>query len=484
MEYIYEPLLENVSQVRLIRLVPRSLPQPTAREPNVQTMASTTTRSTDVIIACSMFKVNVEELSHQPFNALSYTWGEPTPSRGILVDGRSFRIRQNLWEFLEIASTDPELYSLPLWIDQICIDQSSNAEKSQQVQDMHNLFLKAARVFMWLGQLDDAASSMMEALNRGRFSDFIGDTSDSCPPGSMARKRRDLLVSFMNREYWRRLWIIQEVLIGPASQKLMICGKYKVAWEHLVQFTMDLNERETERNAWGLMIGTDAAPIIEWTFYRAEHQGQSLADLVMAFSTRECMEERDKVYALLGLTDAHYRIPVDYNIPLLQLCKEVLEQRLQQIEAARQEIGTGRTYIIYERIMGHSLTVESEVFCDIIRGEVEVYRLLRSVANNAELLASAQREERFDNEGCFDYTAREPEWACANAKKLVYYIYKQIPRHSEQLKAWLDRTELEAWEGSDRKPRDGSYKRILVGSVMRRDRYGWMYVQASRRLLM
>ena len=67
----------------------------------------------------------------------------------ILVNGKSFLVRRNLYEFLEAAGTS--FPRLAIWIDAICIDQFNHAEKNQQVRQMGKIYTAAENVVVWLG---------------------------------------------------------------------------------------------------------------------------------------------------------------------------------------------------------------------------------------------------------------------------------------------------------------------------------------------
>jgi hypothetical protein len=66
-------------------------------------------------------------------------WGEPSSNtHEILLDGCTFRVRDNLYTFLELAS---RLYpDEPLWIDPVCINQASAVEKAVEVHHMHMIY--------------------------------------------------------------------------------------------------------------------------------------------------------------------------------------------------------------------------------------------------------------------------------------------------------------------------------------------------------
>jgi hypothetical protein len=84
-----------------------------------------------------------------PYTALSYTWGEPWPTQTILLDGKPFTVRQNLWDFLN--QVQEVQYDGYLWIDALSIDQTSNPERDHQVMIMGAIFSRAAKTIVWLG---------------------------------------------------------------------------------------------------------------------------------------------------------------------------------------------------------------------------------------------------------------------------------------------------------------------------------------------
>lgn len=52
-----------------------------------------------------------------------------------------------------------------LWIDAICINQRSIAERSVQVMHMGEVYTKAASVIAWLGEESNDSNLAFDALN-------------------------------------------------------------------------------------------------------------------------------------------------------------------------------------------------------------------------------------------------------------------------------------------------------------------------------
>lgn len=111
-------------------------------------------------------ELQIHDLETTPeYQALSYEWGPPDHKRCILINGSSFRIRQNLWQFLDMFRGSDHNTGF-LWIDQLCIDQSDDLERNHQVQMMSEIYSSAARVIAWLGPNDYVRLSIEHAIRR------------------------------------------------------------------------------------------------------------------------------------------------------------------------------------------------------------------------------------------------------------------------------------------------------------------------------
>jgi hypothetical protein len=120
-------------------------------------------------IRCRIVQVSLG--SHPSYAALSYSWDARTPSNAILC--RSTESGSSSYAILHATynclSAMRQL-RLPretrrLWIDSICIDQSSIDEKSQQVPLMGEIYKVADEVVLWLGEKDEAATKAFEFID-------------------------------------------------------------------------------------------------------------------------------------------------------------------------------------------------------------------------------------------------------------------------------------------------------------------------------
>lgn len=117
----------------------------------------------DAFIQCSMTR----DPPHENYVCLSYMWGSEAAQETILIDGRLFRVRDNLWSFLNRARLTR--ITRPIWIDAICIDQTNILMRNHWVQQMGRIFQEATGVLVWLGDRD---SGIETALG---YMDFSSD---------------------------------------------------------------------------------------------------------------------------------------------------------------------------------------------------------------------------------------------------------------------------------------------------------------------
>ncbi|KAF1835033.1 heterokaryon incompatibility, partial [Decorospora gaudefroyi] len=84
------------------------------------------------------------------YSARSYTWGDQRETKYIEINGHTMQIGKNLWTALRHLRHMS--HSQTLWVDSICIDQSSVEEKSHQIPIMAFIYGRAKQVIVWLGQ--------------------------------------------------------------------------------------------------------------------------------------------------------------------------------------------------------------------------------------------------------------------------------------------------------------------------------------------
>jgi hypothetical protein len=87
----------------------------------------------------------------EPYQALSYCWGSSTQNSSIRCNERKLKISSSLKEGLHrlhdyTRKSGREWF----WVDQICINQHDNAERTQQVRIMRVIYQRSMSTIIWL----------------------------------------------------------------------------------------------------------------------------------------------------------------------------------------------------------------------------------------------------------------------------------------------------------------------------------------------
>ncbi|KXX80430.1 Heterokaryon incompatibility protein 6, OR allele [Madurella mycetomatis] len=332
----------------------------------------TLTLSPASTLSATLTIVPFNEDDPQTYTALSYVWGPPT---------FSYPLETNNSSVLYITPTlSSALHSIihhsppgtPLWIDQICINQADNAERSVQVKLMNTLYNRAARVIAYLGPSVPSTAMAVSMVERvGKIArDKVGDMflwdSEQYHPEELKTVEEvsdersaelgvpftdveawDAFSEFYDREWYERVWIVQEIL--PARNAVVICGSFSVGWElvkHAAVWYRYKAGRVSARHkrkvdGIGLTCGLDLSWNLRMgTEYLKELMGQKtnptykweLLRLLRTFRGRKATDPRDKVYALLGLSAGGWDVPkgwVDYDKDVKRVFAETARMLLK-----------------------------------------------------------------------------------------------------------------------------------------------------------
>lgn len=237
------------------------------------------------------------------FEALSYAWDDVTATGVIELPGNScLPIVANLASFLRCRRQQEQ--SVGLWIDAICINQQDSKEKSSQVQAMGQIYALASRLSIWLGSPSNDSTFAISVLGE------ISREHTFCNL-SIALDESAAISNLLNRAWWFRVWVIQELALGGVGNKYerttLWCGSDRIAWMNLVLacsriHVNALNMRQTFP-AVENVLSLDALPS------RCRNELASIGEsrpcrlLRQLSKHRGCLasDPRDKIYALLGL---------------------------------------------------------------------------------------------------------------------------------------------------------------------------------------
>lgn len=276
-------------------------------------------------------EIITESFGKLPYKAISYTWGAVEPlheQSRITLNGRSFPIRQNLLSFLQTARQQ-DISKSWLWIDAICIDQTNIPERNSQVQFMDKIYEQAEEVIAWLGPAGDNSDWVVDVIR----STHESDRSVRCEAVRLLKEEKRL-EALMRRPYWRRVWVVQELLLS--KQVRFLCGQKEFSWANMRDLIIDVeiemgitewNENEGPRLTTAPDIHflySTSCIIIGKAFLLKPSCITSLWVAISIFANFECADPRDRVYGLQSLVPPKVRVVVDYSKSMEEVLDDVM----------------------------------------------------------------------------------------------------------------------------------------------------------------
>jgi hypothetical protein len=224
-------------------------------------------------ISCNLKIVSLEDKQLE-YEALSYVWGSRANPVEISVEGHIVPVTKNLFTVLRRLRRATEVRTL--WVDALCINQSDDREKAEQVTIMASIYKRSELVWIWLGDYESELTSprdtqtveesnadawfeqnsdsklfdigtaalwvvmeLARSENRhlDKFPLFIADESSGKVKlrlaGGLALQAFQGFARILDADWWHRVWIIQECVF--ASKALALFGSLQIPWS---AFTM------------------------------------------------------------------------------------------------------------------------------------------------------------------------------------------------------------------------------------------------------
>jgi Heterokaryon incompatibility protein (HET) len=271
-------------------------------------------------IACVLDNVFLDDwLTH--YEALSYMWGPAEPVFPVSVDGATCFVRKNLLNALKALRLPTE--SRLLFIDALCINMGDVPERNRMVANMSQIYQRATKVLVWLGDADEVSDFAFDKVNqRMPWADL------SAP---LERATASTLTSLFNRPYWRRVWILQEILSGYNLE--VYCGTKHSPWMQFISvmrfmdFKADNDPEEHDKSGIAFAkwcVGTPGMAVLRLQNGQTPQQ-HIMADLLEMCRKCEsgCYDIRDRIYGLVSIStrdEKGLKIEPDYSKSQAQLC--------------------------------------------------------------------------------------------------------------------------------------------------------------------
>ncbi|KAK6078147.1 HET-domain-containing protein [Seiridium cupressi] len=291
-------------------------------------------------IRCELFQARIGDHAESiPYTALSYAWGSPGETELIIVNDMRMDVSRNLAMALLYPRYQNMHHDLVLWTDAICIDQDNIKERGYQVHQMKTIYRQAERVIFWLGEPTDQTDLVMDYLidmqttmirnyaknwDHQHWDELWSQIQPSYRCSENFVSGEDLrqgLQSLLDRPWFKRVWIIQEVANARAA--LVCCGE-KAVWAGIFAISPSLIRVHIDPHCQAIL------DIMPW-----KHRGESwwaqdrrLYTLFEHFGGCEASDERDRIYALLGISsDANCSrvLSPDYTKTPQEVARDVIQ---------------------------------------------------------------------------------------------------------------------------------------------------------------
>ncbi|KAI6086931.1 HET-domain-containing protein [Hypoxylon rubiginosum] len=346
--YAYTPMDQADCQIRLVTIRPGTWPDK---------------------IECEVHVVSIDD--DPCYEALSYVWGDATKRKLISVDDRNFDVTENLYFALRRLRRTAS--SRTMWIDAICINQRDNKEKSIQVAMMGRIYSNCQKAILWLGEDPKSLRSLrvstpprsstarrafriLRILGQDKhineLSCFVAKrgSHDEAYPQFRAhpcfRNHFQCLIALTHLPWWTRIWVVQETVL-PSLVEFAFASEtceYEVLDNFLRHFIRHANSC---CSAWiqelygqylpvQALVG-DVGALISIRQSLAKGAKFTLLQLRSTFWTFQATDQRDLIYALLGVANdwgiGMEPLEPDYSLSYAKIVCEVFFRCIRQTKS-------------------------------------------------------------------------------------------------------------------------------------------------------
>lgn len=288
-----------------------------------------------------------EDLEKSQFEALSYAWGQPHEKPlYIRVEDGSQHFKLSVWPNLmsalrHLRPRNPS-ESRTMWVDAICLNQKDTVEKSLHIPRMREIYRLAYRTIVWLGPQCDVTGLAFETAEHIASQVEVGvDPSSELFPSpsavekwygfetglpSIPAEAWEALARLLSLSWFRRLWVVQEVKLNKhaGTREVMVYwGSHTSARSNLFKAFSSICYKFT--SGWPLprIVNAGLKLELEDHIFCAKQvlepqngaQLPSLRWLFRIHASMDCVDDRDRVYGLLGLAGLHFseELKVSYD---------------------------------------------------------------------------------------------------------------------------------------------------------------------------
>ncbi|KAF2434936.1 hypothetical protein EJ08DRAFT_730080 [Tothia fuscella] len=321
------------------------------------------------VVDISIIHVSLDD--SPTYEAVSYVWGSSQSTQTIpLIDGCALSVTASLAEALPYLTKSCRTGYL--WIDQVTINQASISERNAQVKVMGEIYRRSFRCMIWLNSdlthdtgldiqwnwthgtgeavrrffrsfldVDSQRLWQQDRAEESQTSVNATNTSDQ----SLQLNMREHLLWFLEHAWFNRTWVYQEFVL--ASQTVFLIGDFELsgneiesafdlgwlqsaAWLETFGKRLNINSRRAsiyrESRGFKFLLAANQSRLLFNNFHKSSHNlalGDrftaydvlAFADILERMGASQAQNDRDHVYAFLGLAPCLLRhMKVDYSL--------------------------------------------------------------------------------------------------------------------------------------------------------------------------
>jgi len=183
-------------------------------------------RDRDAPLKCQLVDYPLQSMDKRAclYEALSYCWYQSEKpnsmsetTKWISIDGRRLPITENLHDALLRLRDD--FFGRVMWVDAVCINQGDMEERGHQVRSMTEIYSKANRVVVWLGEAEGRDHEAFQAIREvgEKLSSPASDREEADheasraevgeKPSPLPREKEEAVLGLLNKKWFRRIWV-------------------------------------------------------------------------------------------------------------------------------------------------------------------------------------------------------------------------------------------------------------------------------------
>ncbi|CAO2648886.1 Nn.00g098350.m01.CDS01 [Neocucurbitaria sp. VM-36] len=322
----------------------------------------------DQDIECTLRVVSLAD--NPSYRALSYVWGSAEPRIAICIDSHNVFVGPNL--FFALRRLRAHFLGEPLivWVDAICIDQSSIIDRNCQVALMGSIYSQCSELLVWLGELEEVTQKCIKFplldVSQTRSDTYHAsdchckdkiwedslDENHTMTPSEMAPivvsilmrvahaksceelqvcqlfntvdemiAFRIIMTRWLGQNPWFiRMWVVQECLLAPSGSVYLGPVSFPIDMLYKCSEVWEFHSAQSCCLAQVLSLDPVMKTVLKHCFFLdisrsviRENKRFNLLYLRTGFLDRHATLDVDHVYGMLGLSEENYGIVPDYN---------------------------------------------------------------------------------------------------------------------------------------------------------------------------